>query len=114
MLREEDRNRLQHMLDAANEAQCFVAGRHIDELATDRMLAFAVVRAIEIVGEAASKVSAEGRLAVPELPWPAIIGMRNRLIHAYFEIDYERVWITVTEDLPPLIEAIGEKLAGDH
>jgi len=91
MLREEDRIRFQHMLDAAIEARRFIEGRQPEDIAHDSMLAFALVRAIEIIGEAASKISPEGRAAVPNLPWPSIVGMRNRLVHAYFEIDYERV-----------------------
>ena len=65
------------------------------------MLLFALVRAIEIVGEAASKVSAPTREHVP-IPWAAVIGMRNRLAHAYFDIDRDILWATVTQSLPEL------------
>ena len=75
MLREEDRIRLQHMLDAANEARHFIEGRQSEDVAHDRMLALALVKDIEIVGEAASNVSPEGRAAVPSLPWPSIVGI---------------------------------------
>ena len=64
---------------------------------------FAVVRAIEIVGEAASRVSIEARNRSPDIPWPAIVGMRNRVVHAYFSIDSDIVWITVTRELPQLL-----------
>lgn len=74
MLPEADRIRMRHMLDAANEATCF---RTLQDLHNNRMLAFALVRAIEIVGEAASKVSSSTRSAITPIPWPAIIGMRN-------------------------------------
>jgi len=64
------------------------------------MLLFALVRAIEIVGEAANKISDEARAALPAIPWPAIVGMRNRLIHAYFEVDPQLVWQTATVEQP--------------
>lgn len=98
----EDRVRLEHMLDAARMAQTFMAGRQRADLDTDPMLLFAVTRAIGIVGEAASRISPEGRATLPDLPWKAIIAMRNRLIHAYFDINHEVVWQTATAELPPL------------
>ena len=91
------------MIEAAESALGFVSGRSSDDLETDRMLLFALVRAIEIVGEAASRISAETRQAITEIPWPAVIGMRNRLVHAYFDINYDTVWKTVTDELPDLL-----------
>ena len=76
------------------------------DLDRDQMLLFAVVRAIEIVGEAASRVSAETRAATPQIPWPAIVGMRNRVVHAYFDIDREIVWTTVIAELPLLVAGL--------
>ena len=73
----DDRVRLLHMVEAAETAAAFVAGRARADLDTDRMLLFAVVRAIEVVGEAANHVSDAGRALLPGLPWPAIVGMRN-------------------------------------
>ena len=102
----EDRVRLRHMVEAADAAIGFMAGRSRADLDGNLMLAFAVVRAIGIVGEAAHHVSDEARALLPTLPWPAIIGMRHRLVHAYFEIDLETVWKTVSQELPPLREAI--------
>jgi uncharacterized protein with HEPN domain len=78
-----DRVRLRHALDALNAAMRFVEGRTRSDLDTDDMLLFALVRAIEIVGEAAGKVTDETCALLPELPWSSIVGMRNRLIHAY-------------------------------
>lgn len=103
MLRKDDEVRMRHMLEAAEQAVSFVMDRQSADLGKDRMLLFAVVRAIEIVGEAAGKVSIESREQCPGIPWACIVAMRNRLIHAYFDIDAERVWETVTDDLPPLI-----------
>ena len=110
-MQREDAIRLRHMLDAAEEAARFVAGASRSDLDTNRMLAFALVRAIEIVGEAAGKVSQETRIAYPDLPWRDMLGMRNRIIHAYFDIDLDRVWDTVTEDLPPLADRLRAVLA---
>ncbi len=92
----EDRVRLRHMVEAARDVQAFVAGRQRAELDSNRMLLLAVVRAIEIIGEAASKVSIATREAHPDLPWAAIIGMRHRLVHAYFDVDPDIVWMAAT------------------
>ena len=95
--------RLRHMRDAAIEARSFVGGKRRADLDRDRMLALSLVRCIEILGEAATQVSEEGRKGLPGIPWPSIIGMRNRLVHAYFDVDLDRVWDSVVDDLPPLI-----------
>ena len=91
------------MLEAAREAVTYAAGRTAIELSQDRMLSLALVKCIEIIGEAASKVDPSISSRHPEIPWGDIVGMRNRLIHAYFDIDFERVSDTITTDLPPLI-----------
>ena len=95
--------RLLHMRDAAIEAIDFVSGRRRDELNNNRMLTLALVKDIEIIGEAASRISAECRARYPQLPWVQIIGMRNRLTHAYFEVNLDIVWQVVTNDLPTLV-----------
>ena len=84
----------------------FVSGRQRADLDSDEMLLFAVVRAIEIVGEAASRVSIDARDQSPDIPWPAIVGMRNRVVHAYFSIDRDIVWITVSRELPQLLPVL--------
>lgn len=99
----EDRVRILHMIDAADSAVQFVAGRERSELESDRMLLFALVRAIEIIGEAAAKVSNETRDAYVEIPWRAITAMRNRLVHAYFDIDADILWVAATEEVPALL-----------
>lgn len=103
---EADVIRLRHMMEASQQAMEFVQGRSRTDLDSDQMLTFALVRALEIVGEAASKVSLETRAEYPQLPWPSIIGMRNRIIHAYFDVDLDRVWDTVVDDLPALISEL--------
>jgi uncharacterized protein with HEPN domain len=98
-----DTIRLRHMLDAAREAQGFARGRQRADLDSERMLVQALIRCIEVIGEAAAGVGAEVRTRHPQVPWASIVGMRNRLIHAYFDVDLNRVWDTLTDDLPPLI-----------
>jgi uncharacterized protein with HEPN domain len=99
------------MLAAAEEAVGFADGRDRDDLDADRMLALALVRSIEIVGEAGARVSEEGRAAVPDVPWREIVAMRNRLIHAYFDVDLDIVWQTIKEDMPPLIVTLKDALS---
>lgn len=105
MLAKADRIRLQHMLDASREAISYVEGRSRADLTTDTMLARALVKCIEIVGEAASRISVETRGQAESIPWAQINGMRNRLIHAYFDINLDEVWGTVANDLPALVKA---------
>ena len=90
------------MLDATSEALEFVQGKRRSDLDTDRKLVLSLVKELEIIGEAAGKVSAEIRTQYGAIPWQDISGMRNRLIHAYFDIDLDVVWTTVTKDLPLL------------
>jgi uncharacterized protein with HEPN domain len=94
------------MIDAAEAATQFVAGRRRADLDTDRMLLFALVRSIEIIGEAANKTSEETRSATPHIPWKAIIGMRHRLIHAYFDIDADILWVAATVEVPALLSQL--------
>jgi uncharacterized protein with HEPN domain len=114
-MRENDRIRVQHMIDAAEDVARFVSGRQRVELDSDRMLQLAVVRGIEIIGEAVSQISEETRASAPEIPWRAIVGMRNRLIHAYWDIDADVVWKTATERIPVLLatlRAVMERIEG--
>lgn len=115
MSRHEDLVRLRHMLDHAREAVDLVGGKARTDLDADRVLQLALVRLIEIVGEAASRISKEGQKQHPAIPWPQIISTRNRLIHGYDFVDDDVLWQTVTEDLPELIaelEKIVPPLAG--
>lgn len=109
-MRTEDHIRLQHMLDAALEAQVFSAGKLRAELDSNRMLVLATVKELEIIGEAATKVSAQTQALIPELPWADITGMRHRLVHAYFDIDLDVLWQTIVQDLPPLIQSLSTAL----
>ncbi len=106
MLREEDEVRLRHIIDAANEAVGYAEGREREDLDSDRQLVHSLVRCVEIIGEAASKVAPELRDAHPEVPWSRIVGMRNRLIHAYFDVNLAILWKTVNDELPSLIGTV--------
>jgi uncharacterized protein with HEPN domain len=108
-----DEIRLRHMMDAAQEALTFSRDRSRSDLDQDRMLVHSLVRCIEIIGEAASQVTKETQRQLPDIPWPSMVAMRNRLIHAYFDIDLDRVWDTVTDDLPPLIAVLNDILPGE-
>ncbi len=94
------------MLESAREGLSFTVGRRRQEPEADRILLHALVRSIEIVGEAAANVSREFRGTAPNIPWAELVGMRNRLIHAYFDIDPDIVWNTTVLDLPPLISEL--------
>ncbi len=110
MSRRNDRLSLQHMLDHASEAVELTSGQTRNDLEEQRLLQLALVRLVEIVGEAAGRVSKETQELHPEIPWPQIVSMRNRLIHGYDFVDHDILWKTVEEDLPPLIEMLVEIL----
>ena len=112
-MRKHDRVRLRHMLEEAREAMSFAEGRTRAGLDHDRRTVLAIVKAVEIIGEAASKVSAECQKAFPSIPWAEIVAMRNRLVHVYFDIDLDRVWETVADDLPRLIVQLEETLESE-
>lgn len=100
------------ILQASRYAQSFVAGKSRDEFIDDAQCHFAVVRAVEIIGEAANRISDEFQESHPELPWRDMVNMRNRLIHVYDDIDLALVWKTVSDDLPPLIRLIEPLVPG--
>ncbi len=109
-----DRIRVQHMVDAAREALDSVKERTRTDLEKNRVWALGLVKCVEIIGEAASRVSEGARKQYPQIPWVQIITMRNRLVHAYFDIDLDQVWKAVSEDLPPLLEALEKVLKADN
>jgi len=102
-MQKDDRIRFLHMLEAAKEALGFAKDKTELDLSRDRMLILSLVKDIEIIGEAASKISKECQDQYPEIPWRQITGMRNRLIHVYFDIDFRQVWQTIASDLPELV-----------
>jgi uncharacterized protein with HEPN domain len=112
MLPKQDAIRLRHMLEAARDVCSFVARRERPDLDRDRALAYAVINGIEIVGEAAAHVSAEPRAAHDDIACRTVVGMRNRLIHAYHDMNMDLVWRAAVEDLPPLIATL-ERILGE-
>lgn len=112
-MRPDDVVRLRHMLDAAREAIEFAADTSREDLDRDRKLTLALVKDIEIIGEAAYQTSEETRRQLTNIAWEDIIGMRHRLVHAYFDINLNILWQTVMNDLPPLIEALRNALGED-
>ena len=102
----DDQIRLRHMLDAAREVMSFTENRAREDLNNDRILELALIKAIEIIGEAATKLTKQCRDNSPQIPWENVIGMRNRLIHPYFDVNRDILWSTVEDDLPPLASEI--------
>jgi uncharacterized protein with HEPN domain len=109
----DDRWRVGHMIEACEQALAFVAQRTRADLDSDVMLRMALTRAVEIVGEAATQVSEAGRAELAEVPWPQIVGMRNRLVHAYFDINRDILWDTVQLALPALLAQL-KAASADH
>lgn len=106
MTRHDDATRLRHMLDSAREALAMAQDRTRADLDSNRMLELALVRLVEIVGEAAVRVSEAQQSRLPMIPWQQVVGMRNRLVHGYAAIDRNVLWDTIHDDLPPLIEKL--------
>ncbi len=104
---------LRHMLEYAREVAALVHGRERIDLDRDRQLNLGVVRLLEVLGEAASRIPSDVRAGYPQIQWTQIVGMRNRLIHAYDFIDFNTIWTTLTVDLPPLIAQLERILANE-
>ncbi|MCK4304546.1 MAG: DUF86 domain-containing protein [Candidatus Eisenbacteria sp.] len=102
----DDGIRIRHMLDAAQEVISFSRGHMRADLDGNRLLTLGLLKGIEIIGEAASRVTSATQDRYPQIPWSDIVGMRNRVVHVYFDIDLDQVWETVTKDVPPLIEEL--------
>ena len=100
--------RVRHMLAATKEAMEFAAGKTRMDLEKDRLHMLAIIKSIEIIGEAASKVTGKFKSENQNIPWDDIINMRHRLIHAYFDVNLDIIWQTVKTDLPDLIKALEE------
>ncbi len=91
----DDITRIKHMLDASKECVTFLADASREELDTNRMLNLSIVRLLEIIGEAETGISNETKEKYPDIPWRKMAGIRNRLIHGYFDINMEIIWKTV-------------------
>ncbi|PTL35119.1 hypothetical protein CLG94_11600 [Candidatus Methylomirabilis limnetica] len=108
MSKHDDQVSLKDMLSHAREAVDLLGGSIREELAANRVLQLALTQLVEIIGEAANRMSQPTQSRHPEIPWLQIIGMRNRLVHGYDVIDFDLLWDTITTDLPPLIDALQE------
>ena len=100
------------MLEYASKAMVFAKGKTRANLDNDEQLRLALVQLIQIVGEAVSKVSRTLQEQIPSVPWARIISARNRLVHAYFDINLNVLWDTITDDLPPLVDQL-QKIIDD-
>ncbi len=93
---------IQDILDATNDIERFIKGLDFESFSKDRKTVYAVIRAIEIMGEAAKNIHDTVRSNYPEVPWKQITGMRDKLIHGYFGIDMRTLWKAATQDAPEL------------
>ncbi len=103
---------LEDILDAMNKVRAFIEDMDFEQFGQDSKTAFAVAHALEIIGEASKRVPQSVRHAYPEMPWRAMAGMRDKLVHDYFGINLAVLWKTVTEDLP-VIEPLVRKIIED-
>lgn len=112
MTRRDDRVPIRHALDAARTALSSTSGWNRSDLDLTQLATQGLLRLLEVIGEAASSVSAETKRAHPHIPWRQMSGLRNRLIHAYFNVNLDIVWDTLRQDLPGLIPTL-EALLSD-
>ena len=106
MSRHDPMVRVRHMLDHAREAVEMVRGKTRADLDANRQLNLALVRLVEVIGEAAARIPDDFRARYPQVPWRQIVGMRHRMIHDYDVIDFDILWAVLRQDLPPLIEQL--------
>lgn len=102
---------LRGILEMSAKAQNFVAGVNLTEFQANEEKLFAVIRALEVIGEAVKFIPQTERELYPHIPWQAIAGMRDKLIHGYFVVSASRVWETVQQDLPLLQKVVAQMLA---
>ena len=102
---------LRQMLDHGREIVEMTRGRTREDLDSNRMLNLALVRLLEVIGEAASRVSPDDRRRHSEIPWTQLVGMRNRLIHAYDRVDFDILWAIVNREVPDLVRKLERMLS---
>ena len=107
------RDYIEDILRAVVDIEEFVEGLDYNSFAHDRKTAYAVVRALEIIGEATKRIPEEVKSRAPELPWRYMARMRDKLIHHYHGVDLEMVWLVVKEELPKIKEPL-EKLLSEY
>ena len=101
---------VRHIVDAITTIEQFTAGHDYASFAKNKLIQDAVIRELEIIGEASKRLSEAFKLSLPDVPWKNIAAMRDKLIHDYFGVNLEAVWKTVHDDLPPLKEVFKSKL----
>ena len=106
-----DKERLEHIIAAIERVERYIKDKTYDDLQSDDMMFYAVVKNIEMMGEAANMLTAEFQSSHAETPWKMVKGMRNYIVHEYFQIDNIVVWDVATKELQPLREQIEKYLA---
>ena len=106
-----DKERLEHIIAAIERVERYIKDKTYDDLLSDDMMFYAVVKNIEMMGEAANMLTAEFQSSHAETPWKMVKGMRNYIVHEYFQIDNIVVWDVATKELQPLREQIEKYLA---
>ncbi len=99
------------IIESIHDIDMFINNMEFKDILSDKKTAHAVVRCLEIIGEAANKIPQDIKINYSEIPWKQLIGMRNKLIHEYFGVDLEIVWVVITEELPPLLPLFEDILA---
>ncbi|NJR63607.1 MAG: DUF86 domain-containing protein [Cyanobacteria bacterium CRU_2_1] len=103
MSQRDDQVYIGHMIDTANKAIDFISGLSREDFDNNEQLRLAITHLLQIIGEAARRVSLDFRNTHPEIPWKAIVGMRSKVVHDYLNVDEDVVWDTVKNDLAPLV-----------
>lgn len=93
-----------HMLDTARKARSLLEGKDRNAYDGDETLRIALAHLVQVIGEAARRISGETRKAHSQIPWPEVVGMRHKIVHDYMDVDEDILWNVVTADLPTLIE----------
>ena len=114
MSRREASVALRQMLDHAREALAMAEGKTRGDLDINRMLNLALTKLLEITGEAANRVRSDEQTRYPQIPWPQLIGLRNRLVHGYDQVDLDILWQILTRDLLPLVKELEKIVAPEE
>ena len=113
MSRKDERVFIKHMIDTANKAIGFVSDISREDFDRDEKLRLAVTHLLQIIGEAARRISPEFRATHPQIPWTAIVGMRSKVVHDYLNVDEDIVWETAKNNLAPLVIKLEKILLTD-
>ncbi|MCP8313124.1 MAG: DUF86 domain-containing protein [archaeon] len=110
MRKRDYRDYLQDILDSINDIESFTENMNFEDFAKDRKTINAVIRSIEVIGEATKKIPKSIKDRHPSIPWKKMAGMRDKMIHEYFGVDIRILWETIKEDIPPIKPLIQELL----